>query len=201
MRHRLCRLTSVRPREAHEGTSVYVCVRGDNDTTTQVPYGSPCWVAPQRCHSTGANLSKHGEPYGTCVVVSLSPLTQTYTLVPSWASRGRTLVRRTSRCPHGGACAIERWRGRVGASALMRCVPHAVSAAIMTHIDQRRRHDCRAGIMLREVPSHVATTVAGNPRARSVYLCNLYTKHEALERRARLSTEAHESAPRSERTL
>src|SRR5713101_2851060 len=35
----------------------------------------------------------------------------------------------------------------------MRCVPHAVSAAIMTHTDQRRRHDCRAGIMLREVPS------------------------------------------------
>ena len=45
----------------------------------------------------------------------------------------------------------------------------------MTPIDQRRRYDCRAGIMLREVPSPVATTVAGNPRARSVYLCQLYT--------------------------
>ena len=50
--------------------------------------------------------TQHGEPYGTCVVVSLSPLTQTYTLVPlvgfTWAH-----ARQTARAgaPHGGACA------------------------------------------------------------------------------------------------
>ena len=44
--------------------------------------------------------------------VSLSPLTQTYTLVPlvgfTWAH-----ARQTARAgePHGGACATERWRG------------------------------------------------------------------------------------------
>jgi hypothetical protein len=108
--------------------------------------------------------------------VSLSPLTQTYTLVPP---RGLHVGARssdgTSRCPSWRSLCDVAMARRIGASEPMRCVPHTVSAAIMTHIDQRRRHDCRAGRMLREVPSQVATTVAGNTRVRSLYLCKLYT--------------------------
>src|SRR2546425_1228220 len=74
----------------------------------------------------------------------------------------------------------------------MRCVPHAVSSAIITHTDQRRRHNCRAGIMLRGANSPRPWPAI---RARGAISMHAVHEPEALKRRAWLSTEAQEALP------
>ena len=123
--------------------------------------------------------------------VSLSPLTQTYARTP----RGLHVGARSS----DGTSRRASWRSlcdamarRIGVSELMHCVPHAVSAAIMTPIDQRRRHDCRAGSCCARCQAQPRRPWSAI-RARGAYIYASCIRTRSAERRVRLSTEAQEA--------